>query len=70
MKPPSVCNFCKREFATYSGLGQHFRHVSRAIAKGRRNRLCPDRRDDTEARETALLQVRLKSKLGLLGRQP
>ncbi len=62
----STCPRCGKEFSTAIGLGVHMSHMRKAIAKGRQNRICPDRRTDEEARELAMLQIRLKSKLGLL----
>lgn len=62
------CHRCGKEFRNRQGLGQHMRHMREAVAKGRENRICPDRRTDEEAREHALLRIRVKSKLGLLGR--
>lgn len=47
------------------GLAQHMRRAREAKALGRRNRLCPDRRDGGEAREAAMVRVRLKAALGL-----
>lgn len=61
----AICPMCKEEFPSYRSLGQHRRHALEAIAKGRRNRICPDRRDDDEARDAAMRIVRLKAKLGL-----
>lgn len=61
----ATCPFCKREFRTHNSLGLHQWHVRRASAKAKRLRLCPDRRSDDEARDTALRIVRLKAKLGL-----
>lgn len=63
-----TCHRCGREFPSAASLGQHDRHRREAKAKGRENRICPDRRTDEEAREAALLRIRVKSKLGLLGK--
>lgn len=60
-----TCHFCKREFKSHQSLGLHQMHARKATAKGRRNRICPDRRDDAEARDTALRITRLKGKLGV-----
>lgn len=66
----ATCHRCGKEFANFRGLGQHERHMREATAKGRQNRICPDRRDADEVREIQLRQVRLKARLGLLGRHP
>lgn len=65
-----TCHRCGKEFQTPQGLGVHLSHLRKATAKGRAERICPDRRSDEEAREAALLRIRLKTKLGLLGRHP
>ncbi len=70
MSPPEAkCHRCGRVFENSRGLGQHMRQLRGAAAKGRENRICPDRRTDEEAREFAMLRIRVKSKLGLLGRR-
>jgi hypothetical protein len=66
--PTARCPRCSKEFKNYRSLGQHQRAYRESRAKGRANRICPDRRDDEEAREIALLRVRLMAKLGLMGR--
>lgn len=66
----TTCRRCGREFETSIGLGVHLSHMRKAIARGRANRICPDRTSDEEAREHALRVVRLKARMGLLGRHP
>jgi hypothetical protein len=66
----STCPRCKRRFRTAQGLGLHFHHTNRA-PRGRRERLCPDRRTSDEAREQdarlASVRVRLRD-TEMLGR--
>ncbi len=66
----TTCPRCLRVFASYRALGQHDRHARAAKAKGRLDRLCPDRRDTDEVREMQLRIVRLRARLGLLGLHP
>lgn len=70
MRAQAKCNRCGREFENFRGLGQHLRQLRESTAKGRANRICPDRRDAEEVRETQLRQVRLRAKFGLMGRHP
>jgi hypothetical protein len=64
-KREARCYRCKRVFPSFRSLGQHGRQARASAAQGRANRICPDRRDEEEARDTALRIVRLKAKLGL-----
>jgi hypothetical protein len=61
----ATCHRCGREFKNFRSLGQHSRALRSAAAKGGANRICPDRRTDEEARDTALRITRLKGRLGL-----
>lgn len=60
------CHRCGQKFNGRRGLGQHDRHAREAVALGRKNRICPDRRTDEEARASALNISRVRAKLKML----
>lgn len=54
----SQCSRCKRWFSTSHGRGLHWRHVSNAVGRAAKNRLCPDNRSDEQAREEDMRSAR------------
>lgn len=65
----NTCHRCGRKFSTPQGLGLHFSHFRKSRAS-RAERICPDLRGAEERRAADMQRIRLKTKMGLLGRHP
>ncbi len=66
----NTCHRCGRKFSTPQGLGLHFSHLRKAFGQMRAERICPDLRGAEERRAADMQRIRLKTKLGLLGKHP